>query len=43
MRILAIVPFILLLGCSSSPPERHLYLLRGACRYCNISETSYAD
>ena len=29
MRILAIVPFVLMLGCSSSPPERHLYLLRG--------------
>lgn len=29
MRIVAIVPFILMLGCSSSPPERHLYLLRG--------------
>ena len=29
MRILAIVPLVLLLGCSSSPPERHFYLLRG--------------
>ena len=29
MRMLAIVPFVLMLGCSSSPPERHLYLLRG--------------
>ena len=29
MRTLAIVPFVLMLGCSSSPPERHLYLLRG--------------
>jgi len=29
MRILAIVPLVLMLGCSSSPPERHFYLLRG--------------
>lgn len=29
MRILAIVPFVVMLGCSSTPPDRHLYLLRG--------------
>jgi uncharacterized lipoprotein YmbA len=29
MKILAILPFVLILGCSSAPPERHVYLLRG--------------
>jgi len=29
MKIVAILPVVLILGCSSTPPERHIYLLRG--------------
>ena len=37
MKILAIVPFVLMLGCSSSPPERHFYLLRGGTTGSGVS------
>jgi uncharacterized lipoprotein YmbA len=37
MRILAIVPIVLMLGCSSSPPDRHFYLLRGEATDSGVS------
>jgi uncharacterized lipoprotein YmbA len=37
MKILAVVPFVLMLGCSSTPPERHFYLLRGEATDSGVS------